>query len=76
MHDSFICLNLELTRQPIHPHSFIEDMYIDFGLAQETATKIKNTEQYITNVLFHNAIRIEPKDVMKKLFELSKRQKD
>lgn len=51
-------------------------MYVDFGLAQETASKIANTEQFITNQMFHNAIHVEAKDVMKKLFELSKRQKD
>lgn len=55
---------------------YIEDMYVDFGLAQETAAKIGNTEQFITNQMFHDAIRLDSKEVMKKLFELSKRVKD
>lgn len=55
----------------------MEDMYVDFGLAQETASKIANTEQFITNQMFHNAIHVEAKEVMiQKLFELSKREKD
>ncbi|KAF8508294.1 alpha/beta-hydrolase [Gautieria morchelliformis] len=56
--------------------TYMEDMYVDFNLAQQTASKIKNTEQYITNQLFHNAIRVDAKDVMKRLFHLSKRQRD
>lgn len=50
--------------------------YVDFGLAQKTASTIKNTEQYITNQLFHDAIRYEAKDVMKHLFMISKREYD
>ena len=49
-------------------------MYVDFNLAQDTASKIKNTEQYITNQLFHDGIYEDPSDVMKKLFKLSKRE--
>jgi hypothetical protein len=49
---------------------------VDFNLAQDTASKIKGTEQYITNQLFHNAIHVEAKDVMKHLFQLSKRRYD
>jgi len=56
--------------------TYIEDMYVDFTLAQETASKIKNTEQFITNIFFHNAIRPEAKEIMKRLFELSKRERD
>jgi hypothetical protein len=48
--------------------------YVDFGFAQDTASKIKGTEQYITNQLFHNGLRDDPKDVMKRLFQLSKRE--
>jgi len=33
--------------------TYFNDMYVDFDLAQETASKIKNTEQYITNQLVH-----------------------
>jgi hypothetical protein len=35
-------------------HRYFNDMYVDFDLAQETASKI--TEQYITNQLMHNGI--------------------
>jgi len=55
---------------------YIEDMFVDFGMSQDTASKIKGIEQYITNQLFHNAIRTAPKEVVGALFRLSKRQKD
>ncbi|KIM36748.1 hypothetical protein M413DRAFT_31379 [Hebeloma cylindrosporum] len=54
--------------------TYFNDMYVDFGYAQETASKIKNTEQYITNQLVHDGIREDPGDVMKKLFKISKRE--
>ncbi|KAF9032536.1 alpha/beta-hydrolase [Hymenopellis radicata] len=56
--------------------SYFDDMYVDFDLAQDTAAKIKNTEQYVTNHLVHSGLRANPKDVMGKLFELSKREYD
>jgi len=55
---------------------YIEDMYVDFGLSQETAGKIRGIEQYITNQYYHNGIRAAPKEVIGALFRLSKRQRD
>ncbi|KAF8589754.1 alpha/beta-hydrolase [Ramaria rubella] len=60
----------------VNSATYMEDMYVDFNLAQDTAGKIKGIEQYITNQLFHNAIQTEPGDVMKHLFQLSKRRYD
>ncbi|TFK51612.1 alpha/beta-hydrolase [Heliocybe sulcata] len=56
--------------------TYIDDMYVDYGLAQETAAAIRGTEQYITNQLFHNGIHAEPKEVMQRLFALSRREYD
>jgi len=56
--------------------TYFYDMYVEFGLAQETASIIKNTEQYITNQLYHGGIIADPKDVMKRLFQISKREYD
>ncbi|KAJ7072746.1 alpha/beta-hydrolase [Mycena amicta] len=56
--------------------TYYGDMYVQFDLAQETAAAIKNTEQYITNMLQHDGIRADAKDVMKRLFQLSKREYD
>ncbi|EIM83989.1 alpha/beta-hydrolase [Stereum hirsutum FP-91666 SS1] len=56
--------------------TYMEDMYVDFGLAQDTAAKIGNVEQFITNQMFHDALRVDSKEVVKKLFVLSKREND
>ncbi|TFK74655.1 alpha/beta-hydrolase [Pluteus cervinus] len=56
--------------------SYFDDMYVDFNLSQDTASKINNTEQYITNQLGHDGLREDPKHVMQKLFHLSKREID
>ncbi|KAF9444053.1 alpha/beta-hydrolase [Macrolepiota fuliginosa MF-IS2] len=54
--------------------TYFDDMFVDFNLAQDTASKIKGTEQYITNQLFHGGIGEDPKDVFKRLFQISKRE--
>ncbi|KAJ7647771.1 alpha/beta-hydrolase [Roridomyces roridus] len=54
--------------------TYYDDLYVEFGLAQETASIIKNTEQYITNQLNHDGLRRDPKDVLNRLFQLSKRE--
>jgi CRISPR/Cas system-associated protein Cas7 (RAMP superfamily) len=57
----------------IYTHRYFDDMHVDFNLAQETASKIKNTEQYITNQLVHDGLRYS-NDVLNTLFKLSKRE--
>ena len=53
---------------------YYDDMYVDFDLAQETAAKVANTEQFITNQMFHDGLRQHTKEVVGKLFEISKRE--
>ncbi|KAL5484904.1 hypothetical protein ACEPAI_7546 [Sanghuangporus weigelae] len=54
--------------------SYYDDMYVDFDLAQETAAKVRGTEQFITNQMFHDGLRLHTKEVTGKLFEISKRE--
>jgi len=56
--------------------TYFNDLYVEFGLAQETASTIKNTEQYITNQLNHDGLVKDSKGVMKHLFQISKREYD
>lgn len=49
-------------------------MYVDFGLAQVTANKVRGTEQFITNQMFHDGLRKHTKEVVEKLFQISKRE--
>ena len=45
-------------------------MYVDFGLVQESIAKIKGAKQYITNTMFHDAVRSNTDEVVKQLFKL------
>lgn len=55
---------------PVYAATFVDDMYVDFGLVQETVAKIKNCKQFITNTMYHDAIRSKTDEVMKALFAL------
>jgi len=55
-------------------HRYFNDMYVDFDFAQQTAAKVKDTEQYITNQLVHDGLREDSRDVIKTLCKLSKRE--
>ncbi len=55
---------------PLYAATFVDDMYVDFDLAQDTANLVKNCKQYITNSMYHNAIRARTDDVLKELFAL------
>ncbi|KNZ80426.1 Proline iminopeptidase [Termitomyces sp. J132] len=46
--------------------------YVDFNLAQITASAVQNMEQYISNQHHHSALRRETELILKKLFQLSK----
>lgn len=45
-------------------------MYVDYGIAQQTARLVKNCRQYITNGMYHTALRSKTEDVLKELFAL------
>lgn len=55
---------------PLYAATFVDDMYVDFGLAQETVKLVKNCKQYITNSMYHDAVRSKTDDVLKELFAL------
>ncbi|KAM0101481.1 hypothetical protein ACP6JE_003898 [Aspergillus fumigatus] len=55
---------------PVYAATYVEDMYVHFDLASKTAAKIKGIKQFITNVMYHNAIRSKADEVMQQLFAL------
>lgn len=55
---------------PIYAATFRDDMYVDFGLVQETVKKVKNCKQFMTNAMYHNAITAKTDEVLQKLFAL------
>jgi hypothetical protein len=48
----------------------VDDAYVDFGLVQETVEKVGNCKQFVTNAMYHDAVRSKTEDVMKELFAL------
>jgi len=57
---------------PVYAATYMDDMYVDFELAQETAKTIRNIRQWVTNFHMHDGLRQAPETVLKSLFELRK----
>ncbi|KAB8070375.1 Alpha/Beta hydrolase protein [Aspergillus leporis] len=55
---------------PVYAATYIEDMYVHFSHSSNTAAKIKGIKQFITNTMFHNALRAKSDEVMQQLFAL------
>jgi hypothetical protein len=55
---------------PVYAATFVDDAYIDFGLVQETLEKVGSCKQFITNTMYHDAIKSKTAEVMKELFAL------
>jgi pimeloyl-ACP methyl ester carboxylesterase len=52
---------------PVYAASFIEDMYVDFELARETAKMVGGIKVFETNSLYHNALRAKADEVLVQL---------
>ncbi|OAA67903.1 proline iminopeptidase [Niveomyces insectorum RCEF 264] len=61
---------LAANRVPVYAASFIDDLYVDFELARETARKVGAIRVFETNGLYHNAIRARTEEVLTQLFRL------
>lgn len=55
---------------PVYAATYIDDMYVHFDLASSTASKIKGTKQFITNTMYHDALRSKSSEVMRQLLNL------
>ncbi|CAK7274736.1 hypothetical protein SEPCBS57363_006313 [Sporothrix epigloea] len=61
---------LAANRVPVFAATYIDDLYVDYGLAKKTASKVGNMKVYETNGLYHNAIRARTDEVLTQLFRL------
>jgi hypothetical protein len=61
---------LKKNEVPMYAAVYMDDMYVDYDLSMETAGKIKGCKTYITNAMYHNALRAKTDDVLKALFAL------
>ncbi|KAL8919923.1 MAG: hypothetical protein Q9172_004741 [Xanthocarpia lactea] len=57
---------------PVYASIYIDDMYVSYDFARETAMKIKNCKSFITNAMYHDAIGAAGKseEVFRQLFGL------
>lgn len=55
---------------PVYAATYIDDMYVHFDLASKTAAKIKGIKQFITNTMYHDALRSKSGDLVRQLFSL------
>ena len=55
---------------PVYAAIFSEDMYVDFTLSIETASKIKGAKTFVTNAMYHDAIGSKMEDVIKAVWAL------
>jgi proline iminopeptidase len=55
---------------PVYAATAMEDMYVDYGLACNTAAKVKNLKQVISNTWYHDAVETKAAEVMAALFAL------
>ncbi|KAH6606593.1 proline iminopeptidase [Trichoderma cornu-damae] len=55
---------------PVYATSYINDMYLGYDIAKETANLIKGIKTFETNTMYHNAVRVKPEEVFQNLFSL------
>ena len=55
---------------PVYAAVYMEDMYVDYDLSTETARKIKGCKTYVSNQMYHDALRSRMDEVVKGLFAL------
>ncbi|KAL8910567.1 MAG: hypothetical protein Q9171_004149 [Xanthocarpia ochracea] len=57
---------------PVYASIYIDDMYVSYDFARETAMKIKSCKTFITNAMYHDAIGAagKSKEVFRQLFGL------
>ncbi|KAF2011598.1 alpha/beta-hydrolase [Aaosphaeria arxii CBS 175.79] len=55
---------------PVYAAVYLDDMYVDFDLSMETAGKIKGCRPFVTNVMYHDAIRSKMDEVVKNIWAL------
>ncbi|KAF4983013.1 hypothetical protein FZEAL_1485 [Fusarium zealandicum] len=55
---------------PVYAASYVEDMYVDYDFARDTAKLVRGTKTFETNVMYHSALRAKSEEVLQQLFSL------
>lgn len=55
---------------PVYAASYINDMYVDYEFAKDTANLVKGTKTWETNAIVHSGLRTNTEEVLTALFNL------
>jgi hypothetical protein len=55
---------------PVYAAVYMDDMYVDFDFSRETASKIKGAKTFVTNVMYHDAVRSRMDEVVRNVWAL------
>jgi hypothetical protein len=55
---------------PVYAAVYLDDMYVDFDLSMDTSRKIRGCKTYVTNAMYHDAVRSKMDEVVKAVWEL------
>lgn len=55
---------------PVYAAVYYDDMYVDYDLSMETAGRIKGCKTFVTNAMYHDAVRSKMEDVIKAVWAL------
>ncbi|KAL2178876.1 Alpha/Beta hydrolase protein [Thermothelomyces heterothallicus CBS 202.75] len=61
---------LRRNQVPVYAISYVDDMYVDFELARETAALVRGIKVHETNGWYHDAVRSKSEEVFAALFKL------
>lgn len=61
---------LQKNEVPVYAAVYIDDMYVDFDYSMETARMTRGCKTYVTNAMYHDAMRSRMDEVTKALFAL------
>lgn len=55
---------------PVYSATYVNDMYVAYEAAMDTGAKIKGLKQFITNSMYHDALRSKADELFRQLFAL------
>lgn len=68
--DLYDIAQLNRNEVPVYAATYLDDIYVDFDLAQETARNIRGCKQFVTNAMDHSGLRSKTEDVLRELWKL------